>query len=284
MAQPLHELSAAEAAHRIAAGSLTSEELTTACLDRIAERDSRLHAWAFVDRARALSQARLMDRTPRRGPLHGVPVGIKDVIDTADLPTEYNSSIYAGYQPKWDAACVALLKHAGCVILGKTVTTEFANNHPSQTRNPHNPSHTPGGSSSGSAASVADFMVPLALGTQTGGSTIRPAAYCGVVACKPSFNSINRAGLKFVAESLDTIGLFGRSAEDVALGLEVLSGRTRPEASKSCRGAPGLTSRARRRARRASASAERRAGARPTASRKATSRKSRTAWRPPVPV
>ena len=152
------------------------------------------------------------DREAPRSALHGVPVGIKDVIDTADMPTEYNSPIYRGHQPKWDAACVALLRRAGCVILGKTVTTEFANNHPAQTRNPHNLAHTPGGSSSGSAAAVADRMVPLALGTQTGGSVIRPGAYCGVGGCKPSFGSINRAGLKFVSESLDTIGVFARTA------------------------------------------------------------------------
>ncbi len=167
-----------------------------------------------------------------------MPVGIKDVIDTADMPTEYNSPIYRGHRPRWDAACVALLRRAGCVILGKTVTTEFANNHPAKTRNPHKLTHTPGGSSSGSAAAVADFMVPLALGTQTGGSTIRPAVFCGVVGCKPSFNSINRAGLKFVAESLDTIGLFARSAEDAALGLHVLSGRALPDFKAMAGGKP----------------------------------------------
>jgi amidase len=161
---------------------------------------------------------------PRRGPLHGVPFGLKDIIDTAGLPTEYNSPIYRGHRPRADAACVALLELAGCLILGKTVTTEFANNHPSQTRNPHDPAHTPGGSSSGSAAAVADFMVPLALGTQTGGSVIRPAAYCGAFAVKPSFGAINRAGVKAVAESLDTIGIFSRDAEDLALALEVLTG------------------------------------------------------------
>ncbi|HET9650903.1 MAG TPA: amidase, partial [Usitatibacter sp.] len=130
-----------------------------------------------------------------------------------------------GHRPRADAACVALLRRAGCVILGKTVTCEFATTHPSQTVNPHNPAHTPGGSSSGSAAAVADFMVPAALGTQTGGSVIRPAAYCGTFGCKPSFGSINRAGVKFVAESLDTIGIFARCTEDLALSLSVLSGR-----------------------------------------------------------
>ncbi len=229
MSSAPNELTAAEAGRRIARGQLTSEALVEACLARIAARESHVRAWAFLDADLALSQARRLDRETPRSPLHGVPVGIKDVIDTADMPTEYNSPIYRGHRPKWDAACVALLRQAGCVILGKTVTTEFANNHPSQTRNPHDLAHTPGGSSSGSAAAVADHMVPLALGTQTGGSTIRPAAYCGAVGYKPSFNSINRAGLKFVAESLDTIGVLARSAEDAALGLQVLSGRASPD-------------------------------------------------------
>ena len=233
MAKRLNELSAAQAARAIASGETTSEALVSACLERIAERDETVRAWAFTDRGHALAQARALDRAPRRSPLHGVPVGIKDVIDTADFPTEYNSPIYRGHRPRADAACVALLRRAGCVILGKTVTTEFANNHPSQTRNPHNGAHTPGGSSSGSAAAVADFMVPLALGTQTGGSVIRPAAYCGAFACKPSFGSINRAGMKFVSESLDTIGAFARCTEDLALSLSVLSGRPASEEKSS---------------------------------------------------
>jgi Asp-tRNA(Asn)/Glu-tRNA(Gln) amidotransferase A subunit family amidase len=222
-------LSATEAARRIERGELTSVALTSACLERIAERDEGLRAWAFVDRDYALAQARALDRGPRRGPLHGIPFGIKDAIDTAELPTEYNSPIYRGHRPKADAACVVALKRAGAVILGKTVTTEFANNHPAQTRNPHNPAHTPGGSSSGSAAAVADFMVPAAIGTQTGGSVIRPAAYCGVAAIKPSFGAINRAGLKMVAESLDTIGVFAREPEDLALALVGLCGFNMPE-------------------------------------------------------
>jgi Asp-tRNA(Asn)/Glu-tRNA(Gln) amidotransferase A subunit family amidase len=204
---------------------MKSEQLVTACLERIARREPEVHAWAHVNAERALAEARQRDKEAARSALHGVPVGIKDVIDTADMPTEYNSPIYRGHQPKWDAACVTLLRRAGCVILGKTVTTEFANNHPAPTRNPHNLAHTPGGSSSGSAAAVGDGMVPLALGTQTGGSVIRPGAYCGTAACKPSFGSINRAGLKFVAESLDTIGIFSRSAAELAPLLQVLSGR-----------------------------------------------------------
>src|SRR5687767_9811324 len=218
-----NEMTAAEAARRIAARELTSEALVAACLERIAQREDEVRAWAHLDRAQALAQARARDREPVRGPLHGIPFGIKDVIDTADMPTEYNSPIYRGHRPRADAAAVALLRRAGCVILGKTATTEFANNHPAATRNPRNPKHTPGGSSSGSAAAVADGMVPLALGTQTGGSVIRPAAYCGTAACKPSFGSVNRAGLKFVSESLDTIGVFGRTVEDLALALHVLT-------------------------------------------------------------
>lgn len=222
----LSEITAAEAARQLAVSETTSEALVAACLERIAEREASVRAWAFVDRAAALAQARALDRMPRRSRLHGVPFGIKDIIDTADLPTEYNSPIYRGHRPRADAACVTLLKQAGCVILGKTVTTEFANNPPSQTRNPHNGAHTPGGSSSGSAAAVADGMVPLALGTQTGGSVIRPAAYCGTFAIKPSFGAINRAGTKFLAESLDTIGIFARGAEDLSLAMELVTGRS----------------------------------------------------------
>ena len=221
----LNQLTASEAARGIESGDFTAEALTAACLERIAERDEAVRAWAHIDRDAALAQARALDRMPRKSRLHGVPVGIKDVIDTADLPTEYNSPIWRGHRPKADAACVALLRRAGGVILGKTVTTEFAQNHPAQTRHPHNPAHTPGGSSSGSAAAVADAMVPLALGTQTGGSVIRPAAYCGTFAIKPSFGSINRAGTKFVAESLDTIGVFARGVEDLELAMEVLASR-----------------------------------------------------------
>jgi amidase len=224
-----NELSAAEAARRIEAGELSAEKLAAACLERIAARERAVHAWAYFDREQVLAQARALDSMPRRSRLHGVPVGLKDIIDTADMPTEYGSPIYKGHRPRADAACATLLRRAGCLVLGKTATTEFANNHPSPTLNPHDPAHTPGGSSSGSAAAVADRMVPLALGTQTGGSVIRPAAYCGAFAVKPSFGSINRQGVKFVAESLDTIGVFSRSVEDLALALEVLSGRPVPD-------------------------------------------------------
>ncbi len=229
MQKPLHELSAAEATRRIESRELTAEALAAACFERIAERDDAVRAWAFIHAKQTLAEARALDRMPRRSRLHGVPFGIKDIIDTENLPTEYGSPIYRDHRPRADAACVALLRRSGCLILGKTVSTEFANNHPSPTRNPHDPAHTPGGSSSGSAAAVADRMVPLALGTQTGGSVIRPAAYCGAFAIKPSFGSINRQGTKFVAESLDTIGIFSRTAEDLALALEVLSGRPAPD-------------------------------------------------------
>jgi Asp-tRNA(Asn)/Glu-tRNA(Gln) amidotransferase A subunit family amidase len=214
-----------QALRRMESGELTAEQLTTSYLDRVSAHDPRIGAWAFVDPERALEQARITDRGPWRGKLHGIPVGIKDVIDTAEFPTEYNSPIYRGHRPTADAACVALLKRAGAIVLGKTVTTEFANITAAKTRNPRNIAHTPGGSSSGSAAAVADNMVPLALGTQTAGSVIRPASYCGVLALKPTFGSINRTGVKPLSEALDTVGIFARCADDLGLVFEVLSGR-----------------------------------------------------------
>ena len=221
-------LGANSAAAKIKAGELSSEALVQACLDRVSEREHQIRAWSWLDADAAVAQARACDRaTGLKGPLHGVPIGVKDVIDTADMPTAYGSAIYKGYRPRADAACVSLARAAGAVILGKTETTEFASIHPAATRNPLAPAHTPGGSSSGSAAAVADFMVPLAVGTQTGGSTIRPAAFCGVVGYKPSFNRVNRAGLKFSAESFDTIGFFARNVEDTALLAHVMSGQER---------------------------------------------------------
>jgi amidase len=216
-------LSATEAARRLAGGSLTAEALTRACLDRIAARPE-IAAWATLDADHALAQARAADRAGRPGLLAGVPVGVKDIIDTADLPTEHGSPIYRGNRPLADAACVALTRGAGGVILGKTVTTEFANRHPGATANPHNPAHTPGGSSSGSAAAVADFQVPMAFGTQTAGSVIRPAAYCGVVGFKPTFGHFGPAGIKLQAHSLDTLGVIARTLDDVALMDAVLLG------------------------------------------------------------
>lgn len=216
-------LSAAEAAAAIAAGRLTSEALVRSCLARIEERDPLVRAWAHVDPALAIHQARERDRTKPVGPLHGVPIGIKDMIDTRDMPTQHNSPIYVGHRPNQDAACVSLLRSAGAVILGKTETHEFAaGGRLPLTRNPHDVERTPGGSSSGSAAAVADFMVPLALGTQTGGSTIRPASFCGIYAMKPTWGVVNREGAKIYSISLDTIGWFGRSVADLSLVAEAL--------------------------------------------------------------
>jgi Asp-tRNA(Asn)/Glu-tRNA(Gln) amidotransferase A subunit family amidase len=220
----LNQLSATEAAARIAAGKLKSEALVAACLERIGQREKDVQAWAFIDPELALAQARARDKEPRRTRLHGIPIGVKDVFDTADLPTEYGSPIYRGNRTSCDAACVAQVRELGGVILGKTVTTEFATRHPGKTRNPHNFKHTPGGSSQGSAAAVADWMVPLAFGTQTTSSVIRPAAYCGVVGYKPSFGLINRAGVKALSDSLDTVGTLTRTVPDAALIVEELSG------------------------------------------------------------
>ncbi len=186
---------ALEAARRIADGSLTSEALVRACLDRISEREPLVQAWQHLDMDAALKMARHVDRFGS-GPLKGIPVGVKDIIDTAEMPTGYGSPLYETYRPPRDAACVALARHAGALVLGKTVTTEFAYFQPGKTRNPHDPNRTPGGSSSGSAAAVADGMVPLALGTQTAGSVIRPASFCGCVGYKPTFGLIDRTGVR----------------------------------------------------------------------------------------
>lgn len=236
----LNHLSAAEAARRIAEGRLTSEALVAACLDRIRERDTEVQAWVHCDPEAALAQARAVDKSGVRDLLAGVPIGFKDVIDTAGMPTQYNSPIYRGHRPRTDAACVAMARRAGGIVLGKTVTTEFASRMPGPTRNPHNLEHSPGGSSSGSAAAVADFMAPLAIGTQTGGSTVRPAAYCGITGYKPSFGTINRSGLKALAESLDTIGVMARTVEDCALLVHAVSARTLPDFSSKPPGAPRI--------------------------------------------
>ena len=220
----LNMLSATEAAARIAAGTLKSEALVAACLERVSQRESGVQAWAAIDPDRALAEARACDQAPRRTRLHGLPVGVKDVLDTADFPTEYGSPIYRGNRAACDAACVAQVRESGGVILGKTVTTEFATRYPGKTRNPRNLRHTPGGSSQGSAAAVADFMVPLAFGTQTTSSVIRPAAYCGVVGYKPTFGLVNRAGLKVLSDSFDHVGTLTRTVPDAALLVETLSG------------------------------------------------------------
>jgi amidase len=224
----LHQLTATEIVTAIAAGKTTAEAVTRACLDHISEREPRVRAWQFIDPELALAQARALDRAGARGPLQGVPVGMKDIIDTDDMPTEYGTPIHAGHRPRIDAACVALTRRAGGVIMGKTVTTEFANFHPGKTRHPQDPTRTPGGSSSGSGAAVGDSMVPLAIGTQTTASTIRPAAFNGCVGYRPTWGDLRCAGVMEAAGSLDTLGLIARSVEDVALYRDVLLG-VKPE-------------------------------------------------------
>src|SRR5215472_5360310 len=209
--------SAAALARAIDKGELTAEAVMRSCLDRIAARDSVVRAWAHLDPDSALAAARASDKSAKRGVLRGVPFAIKDIFDTAGMPTGYGSPIYTGCRPGFTASAASLPCAAGGILMGKTVTTEFANRHPGPTSNPHNPMHTPGGSSSGSAAAVADFMVPLAIGTQTGGSVIRPAAYCGVVGFKPSFGLFPPAGMRINTEALDTVGIMARSVGDIWL-------------------------------------------------------------------
>jgi Asp-tRNA(Asn)/Glu-tRNA(Gln) amidotransferase A subunit family amidase len=220
-------VSAVEGARMIRDGVITSSELIEACLARVREVDGQVQAWAFLDPEHAMAQARAADEYrlsgQPTGPLHGVPVGIKDIIDTADMPTEIGSVLHAGRTPSRDASVVSLLRAAGAVIMGKTVTTEFATRTPGKTHNPHNPAHTPGGSSSGSAAAVAAGMVPLALGSQTTGSTIRPASYCGVYGFKPTHGLIPRHGMFQLSRTLDHVGLFARTIEDIALLLGELA-------------------------------------------------------------
>jgi len=217
MADPA-ALTATAAAQAIRAGTLAPAELMEACLDRVAAREPIVQAMAFLDPAQAKAVM------PRPGPLHGLPIGVKDVLDTADMPSEYNSAIWRGHRPRADAACVAWAKAAGAVVLGKTVTTEFATRTPGPTTNPHDPARTPGGSSSGSAAGVAAGFFPLAFGTQTAGSVIRPAAFCGVVGYKPSFGLVNRMGMKLMSDRLDTVGVMARSVADCALFVGAVSG------------------------------------------------------------
>jgi len=221
----LNELSAVEVTRGVAEGRFTCEDVTRACLARIDLREDDVGAWAHLDPDLALARARALDGGGAWGPLRGATVGVKDIIDTFDMPTAMGSPIYDGHRPVADASCVGLSRAAGAVILGKTVTCEFAGRTPRGTRNPLDPARTPGGSSSGSGAAVADFMVHLAFGTQTAGSVLRPSAYCGIVGYKPSFNEFNRFGIKFAAESLDTIGLHGRSVADIDLFAAALSGR-----------------------------------------------------------
>jgi Asp-tRNA(Asn)/Glu-tRNA(Gln) amidotransferase A subunit family amidase len=236
----LAQLTASESAQRIAQGRLTAEALVGACLERIRQVEPAVQAWQFLDEEHALSQARAADERRRSGEpvgaLCGIPVGIKDIIDTADMPTENGTVLDKGRMPRNDAAVVAKLRAAGAVIMGKTVSTECAYFNPGKTRNPHNPEHTPGGSSSGSAAAVAAHMVPLALGSQTAGSVIRPGAFCGVYAMKPTHGLIPRTGVLQLSRTLDHIGLFARSLDDLALlatelvGYDEADPDTRPRA------------------------------------------------------
>ncbi len=214
----LQWLTASEARGLISRGELTSREVVSACLERWRARDGEVRAWTFLDPELALSQADAADKTDDAGPLRGIPVGIKDILYTRDMPTSFNSPHFQDFFPRIDAASVALLRSAGAVIMGKCDTVEFAvNGRRAATRNPHGLDRTPGGSSSGSAAAVADGQAPLALGTQTGGSVIRPASYCGVYAIKPTWNAVSHEGFKVCAASFDTLGWFARSADDLAL-------------------------------------------------------------------
>ncbi|HKZ08175.1 MAG TPA: amidase [Methylomirabilota bacterium] len=221
-------MTATDAARLIRDGAITAVQLVQDCLARIEKVDGDVQAWTHLDPEHALAQARSADEERLSGRpvglLHGVPVGIKDIIDTADMPTENGSVLHAGRTPSRDADVVTRLRGAGALIIGKTVTTEFATRTPGKTRNPHNPAHTPGGSSSGSAAAVAAGMVPLALGSQTGGSVIRPAAYCGVYGLKPTHGLVSRGGMFQLSRSLDHVGVFARGIADLALALEVLAG------------------------------------------------------------
>ncbi|HEX2256523.1 MAG TPA: amidase [Afifellaceae bacterium] len=238
------DLTAVEASERLARGELRATDYAGAYLKRIDAREEEVKAWRFVDRDLAMKRAEAAEAHRKRGrpvgPLHGVPVGLKDIIDTNDMPTENGTVIDAGRRPRKDAALVARLRAAGAIILGKTVTTELAYFTPRETRNPHDPGRTPGGSSSGSAAAVAAGMVPLAVGTQTAGSVIRPASFCGVVGFKPSFGVIPRTGVLQQSAQLDTVGVFARSVEDAALIGDVLAGHDEGDADSRLEAQPRL--------------------------------------------
>jgi Asp-tRNA(Asn)/Glu-tRNA(Gln) amidotransferase A subunit family amidase len=239
-------LTIGEAARDIREGRITSAELVGDCFQRVAQVDGEVQAWAFLDRDHAMHQAETADEHRRQGravgPLHGVPIGVKDVFDTGDMPTELGSPLWAGRTPRRDAAAVARLRSAGAVVMGKTVTTEYAYYHPGKTRNPHDRERTPGGSSSGSAAAVASAMVPGAIGSQTNGSVIRPAAFCGVVGFKPTHGLISRSGALMLSRTLDHVGVFARSVEDVALLAEVLAGFDEEDPDTRPVACPPLTS------------------------------------------
>jgi Asp-tRNA(Asn)/Glu-tRNA(Gln) amidotransferase A subunit family amidase len=240
-----YNLTATQAVDAIASGRLSSVDLVKSCLARIAETDGEIHAWAYLDGDAALAQAAECDRLRKGGyaigPLHGVPVGLKDIIDTAGMPTQRGTAIFAGRQTESDARLVELLQQAGAVIMGKTVTTELAFVHANKTRNPHNTDHSPGGSSSGSAAAVAAQHVPLAIGTQTNGSVIRPASFCGIFGFKPTRGVISRTGLLQTSVSLDQVGCFGRTLDDVALLTDCISGYDQSDAVSFARPTPNMT-------------------------------------------
>lgn len=232
--ESLASLSACEGLARQAAGGLSAAQWVEGCLDRIAARDHVIRAWAYLDRKHARAAAHETDRSaPASAPLRGLPIGVKDVIDVAGMPTRCNASATDSDPIRFDAECIERLRAAGAIPLGKTVTTEFAFTEPGPTVNPHDTRRTPGGSSSGSAAAVADFHVPVALTTQTGGSTIRPAAYCGVVGYKPPFGHVPTRGLRYLAPSMDHIGLHARSVADIARVAAVLEARARPASAQA---------------------------------------------------
>ncbi len=220
----LYRYTVTELAGQVASGTVSHSQILDSQLARIAAREPHLHAWAWHDPEYVRQQLKALTDAQLRQPLAGVTVGIKDIIDTADMPTAYGSEAYAGHRPTTDASVIATLKAAGAILMGKTVTTEFAHVHAGPTVNPHNFAHTPGGSSSGSAAAVADGMVCLALGSQTGGSTIRPAAFCGVVGFKPTYGRIGLEGVMPLSAAMDTMGLMARSVDDIILLAQVLLG------------------------------------------------------------
>lgn len=213
----LWRLSASEITQKIAAGDLTCEAVTAACLERIKDREPEVDAWIYLDKGKALADARAIDAGPSQGMIHGVPVGVKDIIDTKDMPTGHGTIIHTQNHPSYDAPCVAQCRAEGGLMLGKTVTSEFAHLTPGKTKNPHNPAHSPAGSSSGSGAAVADFMVPVAFGTQTGGSIVRPAAFNGCIGYKPSYGDYNPLGVHDNSRSVDTLGMLTRTMEDQVL-------------------------------------------------------------------
>ncbi|WP_298825618.1 amidase [uncultured Piscinibacter sp.] len=237
-------MGAVEATGRMSAGEFSARDYAEALLARVEQVEPQVQAWAHLDRAHVLSQAEAADEGHQLGEpdaaLFGIPVGVKDIIDTADLPTENGTVLHAGRQPRTDAYVVRALRAAGALVMGKTVTTELATYAPGKTRNPHHPGHTPGGSSSGSAAAVAAGMVPLAIGTQTNGSVIRPASFCGVVGYKPSAGLIPRSGVLTQSPPLDAVGVFGRSVEDVALLAQVLAGHDAADPATRLRAMPPL--------------------------------------------